>query len=269
MRLLIILICSCCSIVSFKASASGQEQALSEAITSEVEVSKAISLNAKRWNIEPSEYQRYTELLKGPLGKWNLNIDPILALGMFADSPAERQRFAELYAQQEFKLTQRTLQFQSAYRQAFNRLYPNQPVIDSEGLVPFRENRALRKQSYKSIQNLSSKLITGDQVFVFFSKQCTSCHSNLSRLIQIAQNIKGVTVRAFILEASSDSDVVTWSKNNSLPGAWLESGLLSLNRDEGLLTRLRRQSGNRFRLAHPMYLLREGRYYDVNMEMKL
>ena len=61
----------------------------------------------------------------------------MLALGMFSESPQQEQRYAELYAQQEFDLTERTLQFQQAYQSAFERLYPNTTMLDQRLLAPY------------------------------------------------------------------------------------------------------------------------------------
>ena len=99
----------------------------------ETPISRTIELQtlAKRWGLDEEEYQRYLDLMRGPLGKWNPDLDPLLALGMFAESPQEEQRYAELYAQQEFDLTGRTLQFQQAYRAAFERLFPNASDVRS------------------------------------------------------------------------------------------------------------------------------------------
>ena len=60
----------------------------------ETPISRTIELQtlAKRWKLDQEEYQRYLDLMRGPLGKWNPDLDPLLALGMFAESPQEEQR---------------------------------------------------------------------------------------------------------------------------------------------------------------------------------
>ena len=94
--------------------------------STETPISRTVELQtlAKQWSLTQEEYQHYLDVIRGPLGKWNPDLDPLLALGMFATSPHQEQRYAELYARQEFDLTERALQFQQAYRAAFDRLYP-------------------------------------------------------------------------------------------------------------------------------------------------
>ncbi|MBL1292702.1 MAG: hypothetical protein COB61_002415, partial [Thiotrichales bacterium] len=36
-----------------------------------------IQQDAARWALDISEYQRYLDLIRGPLGKWNPTIDPL------------------------------------------------------------------------------------------------------------------------------------------------------------------------------------------------
>ena len=62
----------------------------------ETPISRTIELRtlAKRWGLDQEEYQRYLDLIRGPLGKWSPDIDPLLALGMFAESPHKEQRYA-------------------------------------------------------------------------------------------------------------------------------------------------------------------------------
>lgn len=77
----------------------------------ETPISRTIELRtlAKRWRLDHEEYQRYLDLMRGPLGKRSPDLDPLLVLGMFAESSQEERRYAELYAQKEFDLTERTL----------------------------------------------------------------------------------------------------------------------------------------------------------------
>ncbi|MBL4761298.1 MAG: hypothetical protein JKY93_01195, partial [Gammaproteobacteria bacterium] len=54
-----------------------------------------IQQDAAHWALDASEHQRYLDLIRGPLGKWNPTIDPLMALGMFADTRQQSQRYAE------------------------------------------------------------------------------------------------------------------------------------------------------------------------------
>ena len=81
------------------------------------------------WGLTPDEWQRYTEILRGPRGQWTPNLDPLTALGVHARTETERRRYAELLVALEFERAERELAFQRAYDAAAARLYPQlQPV---------------------------------------------------------------------------------------------------------------------------------------------
>jgi integrating conjugative element protein (TIGR03759 family) len=62
-------------------------------------------------------------------GIWSPGLDPITALGVSADTAAERKRYAELYVRTEFERTRKELAFQLAVDNAWARLYPETPRI--------------------------------------------------------------------------------------------------------------------------------------------
>ena len=134
---------------------SGSEPT-SEVIETEIVSSEAMLFEAKRWNLTVKEYQRYTEVISGPLGRWNPDIDPLMALGLYANNDIDRQRYAELYAQQEYELIKRTLAFQRSYRSAFGQLFPDANIIDSEYLQGYYDDQGHKKQRQSKLPILNS-----------------------------------------------------------------------------------------------------------------
>ena len=56
---------------------------------------------ASEWGLQRQEWERYRELMDGPLGIHSPNLDPLSALGIEARTDEERRRYAELQVQVE------------------------------------------------------------------------------------------------------------------------------------------------------------------------
>lgn len=84
----------------------------------------------RTWGLSQEEVARAQLLLKGLRGAFSVpNLSPIEALGIHARTPAERRRYAELFARMHHEDVERVLAWQQAYDEAVRRLYPNEPVI--------------------------------------------------------------------------------------------------------------------------------------------
>jgi len=76
----------------------------------------------KQWGISREEYQRYQQLMDGPRGTQSPGLDPLTALGIEAQSDAERKKYAEQWVKQEFARTEKELKFQREVDAAWQRL---------------------------------------------------------------------------------------------------------------------------------------------------
>ena len=79
---------------------------------------------AGQWGLSADDYQRYQQLMKGPRGTQSPGLDPLSTLGIEAQTPAERRKFAEKWVKEEFARTQKELDFQREVNAAWQRLYP-------------------------------------------------------------------------------------------------------------------------------------------------
>ena len=61
--------------------------------------------------------------MKGPRGIQSPGLDPLSTLGIEAQTPAERRKFAEKWVKEEFIRTQKELDFQREVNAAWQRLY--------------------------------------------------------------------------------------------------------------------------------------------------
>ena len=92
-------------------------------------------LVAQIWGLSEDEMIRAKVLLKGPRAAFSVeNLSPVEALGIHARDDAERQRYAEMFARALQADVERSLAWNRAFQQAQSRLYPNQKVVDFEGL---------------------------------------------------------------------------------------------------------------------------------------
>ena len=241
---------------------------ISQTPGAETPVSRTIELRtlAKQWELDQEEYQRYLDLMRGPLGKWNPDLDPLLALGMFAKSSQQEQRYAELYAQQEFDLTERALQFQQAYRSAFERLHPNTAMLDQHLLSPYFSHQQ-QKSAMRDAKRLAQKRFAdGDRLLFFVSSSCRECLSVINQLMGLLSSTQQSGVDVYIRDAHDDESVRAWANAHHIKTAWLSNQHLTLNRDEGLLQRLERQSTVSPADAMPIFLKRNGRFFQFNRE---
>lgn len=243
-------------------------EGVSKTPSAETSVSRTVELKtlAKRWSLDQEEYQRYRDLIQGPLGKWNPDLDPLLALGMFATSRQQEQRYAELYAQQEFELTERALKFQQAYRSAFERLYPNAAMLDQRLLAPYFVHQQQKSAMRASKRLAQKRFVEGDRLLLFVPWNCQQCQSEISQLMGLLSGTPTSGVDVYVRDAQDDEAVRAWANTHRIKTAWFKDQRLSLNRDEGLLQRLRRQSSTSPTDTMPIFLKRNGLFFQLDRE---
>lgn len=89
---------------------------------------------ARLWGIDLDDLQRARQLMRGPRGAFSVsNISPVEVLGIHARTPAEKRKYAELFARLMVEDSERVLAFQREYDAAVKRLYPDLKVVDFRG----------------------------------------------------------------------------------------------------------------------------------------
>jgi len=66
---------------------------------------------AQEWGLSSQEFQRYRTLMQGSRGVYSPGLDPLTALGIEAQSDAERRRYAELQVRAEAQRVQKELAY--------------------------------------------------------------------------------------------------------------------------------------------------------------
>jgi len=90
---------------------------------------------AAQWGLTTEEWTDYEQAMRNRRGIWSPGLDPITALGVSADTAAERKRYAELYVRTEFERTRKELAFQLAVDSAWSRLYPETPRLGARSVA--------------------------------------------------------------------------------------------------------------------------------------
>ncbi len=188
---------------------------------------------AELWGISPDDYLRYTEIMVGPLKHWNPNIDPVLALGIYARTEGERIRFAEIYAEQERALTQKTQAFERAYREAFHRLHPDANMIMPALMAPYFEHQARKKD--KSFPDFTTNtLLDGDRIIYFVDVACTQCQQDIDKLQSLVQKHPSLFIDFYILNIESDEEARQWASHHDIDVSAVKQGRITINIDNGV-----------------------------------
>lgn len=231
-------------------------------VTGETRSSIPIKELAARWRLSEPEYSRYLDIINGPLGHWNKDIDPVFALGMFAETLVEQRRYAELLAQQEYELALRAIEFERAYRQAFQRLYPDTSLIDDRLLEPYyRKHPEYAYSPAASPTPVQSVFQLGDRLLFFADpKHCDNCTEDLNKLIDLARSSIGVMVDVYVLSTSDADEVNRWANQYKLDVS-LVGNIITLNADNGMYQKITVAHGKN---AGNVFLSRGDQLYRID-----
>lgn len=187
------------------------------------------TLRREHWSLSVDEWRRYKSLMQGIRGSISpSNISPIEALGTHARTDQERRRYAEIWARMRHEDAERILAFQQAYAEAFQRLYPNELLVDLSRLKPPAQPAAA----------------LGSRLLVFLKiKECPACESLVKRLLQQpAFNTQQIDLYFVDTQPQRDDALIKqWAKQQHLDGVRIKQGLLTLNHDQGTYFKVSQQ----------------------------
>jgi integrating conjugative element protein (TIGR03759 family) len=169
---------------------------------------------ARAWGLSSGEWTRYRELMRGPLGIYSPNLDPLTALGIEARSDEEQRRYAELQVQAEARRVEKLLAYQRAYDAAWQRLHPGLPrvVLPDAGAA-------------------SSPAVpaAGERIAVFVKDACTACDHAIQRL-----QAAGVGFDLYLVGSRNDDAFIrTWARRIGIDPAKVSNRTITLNHDAG------------------------------------
>ncbi|MGH8651415.1 MAG: TIGR03759 family integrating conjugative element protein [Gammaproteobacteria bacterium] len=210
--------------------------------------SVSIAEQASRWGLTLKDWSRYQRLMQGPRGIWSPNLDPVTALGVHAESDAERRRYAEILVRLERERWERELAFEKVVQQVKRDLYPNEPLLDPEWVKALIEART-REPPYRS----------GDRLLLFVNLECHACDRLAQHLAAEVQSLPGLQLDVFAVGRVRDEDIQGWAAKLKLPEPLVSQGRLSLNHDNDTLNTLTRDPT----LTVPVLIRARGEAYEM------
>jgi integrating conjugative element protein (TIGR03759 family) len=173
---------------------------------------------AGEWGLKAEEWARYRELMRGPLGIYSPNLDPLTALGIEARSDEERRHFARLQVQAEGRRAEKTLAYQRAYDEAWRDLYP--------GL------RRVAETAEPATAATSQRAMTSEapgRMAVFVKDNCPSCDERV-RQLQSA----GESFDVYVVGSERDDERIRrWAARAGIDPAAVKAKRITLNHDAG------------------------------------
>lgn len=167
---------------------------------------------AQDWGLRPEEWTRYRELMKGPLGIWSPNLDPLTALGIESRSDEERDHYAELQARAEARRVEKILAYQRAYDAAWLRLFPGQQRLNLPG-APSPDTG-----------NTGS-----DRLVVFIKANCPACQQRVQQL-----QAAGTAMDIYMVGSRQDDGRIRrWATQAGIDPVKVRERSITLNHDDG------------------------------------
>ena len=185
-----------------------------------------------QWGLNDTEWQRYQLLMGGIRGSISqANISPLEALGIHAETAEEQRDYAKRLAKVMHDDTERVLAFARVYQDEARQLNPSAALIDKALLGLTAPTPA------------SNNLQKGDRI-LFFTRigQCPSCNPQLSALVKATQRAN-VQLDIYVIGADNDDAIRTWAATQPFDRARMSNKTLTLNHDQGTLTKLAGPAG--------------------------
>lgn len=180
------------------------------------------------WGMTEVEWARYEQLMSGPRGRWSPDLDPLMVLGIHAESDAERRRYAERVVRQEHDRVARELEFQREYDAAWRRLYPDEQRLDPARLMADAGDAG------------GPPFAAGDRLLVFVDLACTdACASVVERVMARLQATPGVYVDFYLRGTNGRDDAIRqWAQARKIAPDLVRARTVTLNHDAGALARI-------------------------------
>jgi integrating conjugative element protein (TIGR03759 family) len=174
-------------------------------------VSLKRALLAEHWGLEQEELERFTLLMQGPLGTYSPHLDPLSALGIEAQTDAERQRYAQLQVEAEAVRIEKLLSYQRAYDQAWKNRFPGMALINP----PLLNSPLLIK--------------TAGRKSVFVRLDCAECEHRVRQL-----QASGAEFDLYIIGSQhDDTGIRQWAHKVGIKPIKVRDGTISINHDKG------------------------------------
>ena len=155
--------------------------------------------SARTWGLSETEWLRVQTTRAIRHGLVSDQITPLEVLGIFADNPEDRRRYAKLYAAQQRELLDRIAAFEADY---------------------LEEYAALNQRLSAGLKDRNTLVIEIDCV-------STKCRRQVAEALAIAQN--GAIDMYIVGSAGDDAAVRRWAATNRIPPNLVHQRQITLN----------------------------------------
>ncbi|MDX1252271.1 MAG: TIGR03759 family integrating conjugative element protein [Gammaproteobacteria bacterium] len=193
------------------------------------------------WGLNEEEWRRYQTLLSGPRGGVGRPIlDPIMELGITARTDTERRRYAEIAVRLERARVEGELAFDRAYDEAWDRLYPNEPLIN---MARFQALRAAARKT--SVTQGKPSASTEERVLLFTRLDCGECNATVDAVVRRVSAKAGLAADIYFLgtHPSDNAAIQAWAAKRGISPDLVNKRRITLNHDNATLAKLGRNAG--------------------------
>ncbi|EBS1325794.1 TIGR03759 family integrating conjugative element protein [Salmonella enterica subsp. enterica serovar Worthington] len=167
-------------------------------------------VSGSAWGLSDKEWQQYQQVIKGPRGTQSPGIDPLMALGIEAESDSERRRFAEMWVKTEHDRVEKELAFQREVDAAWKRLYPRVLPVNMGNASGIAHD-------------------TQGRLALFVKRNCVRCDARLNAILTDKR-----PVDIYLVDSGGRDDVIRqWAQAHNIPADRVRSRQITLNHDNG------------------------------------
>ncbi len=202
------------------------------------------------WGLRKQDEKRYVRLMQNRSGLYwkGSKLSPVEILGINARNPAERKRFAFVYAKQLQEKMAKELAWQFATSQAKAEVNKGLPLIR-----PFNVRR-FSPYNYHAVG-----LKPGDQLFLL-TRLNLSVRRVVSTLLADIQSQKNITLNLYFVGSPSRRGLQDWANHQSIPVGLVKKHVVTINTNPGPFRRLRRN-----KTLPILIVVRDGRATRVDL----
>jgi integrating conjugative element protein (TIGR03759 family) len=140
-----------------------------------------------------TDLTRYHSVLQGPRANWSEDKDPLMVLGITAETDAERKRYAQLYVVNDRKRNDAIFAFTRSVQNVWLEHYPNEPLF----MVP------------SQAASVAPLLTATDRVILVFdaNKACAQCIAAFERVQRLGRSNGGTGIDLYFVGNTFDQMV--------------------------------------------------------------
>lgn len=173
----------------------------------------------QNWGLVGEDWDTYRILQQGEAGLYYQHMEPAFVLAMYADNPADRQRYMEIFVRRDDARRQRLLDANREFILMRKQLFPRQNKFD-ESFIAMWES--ISTSTYGQPQ-LSTGQIERQRIYITI-RDCDACLQVVEKRIK-----RNLPFDLFFLDAQTDTDIQTWARQARIPMDRVDAGLITLN----------------------------------------